>query len=125
MNSIFRTVDRQRYQFPSTSTNMDDIVGLPKPKDIDINNIRSNKEFFTHFMKQINEWFNWFDRFIDVFQHIIDWLKTHNVNRSNQILIDLLRIRDDSKMILIETKVTINSALRLLQRSKDLQRLCQ
>ncbi|CAF5145140.1 unnamed protein product, partial [Rotaria sp. Silwood1] len=125
MNSIFRTADRQQYKFPSTSANIDNIVALPKPNDIDIINIRSNKEFFANFIQQINKWFNWFDRFIDIFQRIIDWLKTHNVNRSNQILSDLSRIRDDPKMTLIEMRVTIDSALKLLQPFEDLQRLCQ
>ncbi|CAF1219235.1 unnamed protein product, partial [Didymodactylos carnosus] len=125
MNSIFRTADRQQYKFPSTNANIDDIVALPKPKDIDTINIRSNEEFFAQFIQQINKWLDWFDRFIDIFQHIIDWLKIHNVNRSNQLLIDLLRIRDDPKMTLIEMRIIIDSALKILQPFKDLRRLCQ
>ncbi|CAF3146041.1 unnamed protein product, partial [Rotaria sp. Silwood2] len=125
INNIVGTIDRQQYRFLLTSENIDDIVALPKPNDIDFNNIRSNEEFFHRFIKQINEWFNWFDRFVDIFQHIIDWLKTHNVNRSSQLLIDLLRTRDDPKITLIEMRTIIDSTLKLLQPFKDLRRLCQ
>ncbi|CAF1506481.1 unnamed protein product, partial [Didymodactylos carnosus] len=65
------------------------------------------KSFFAQFIQQINKWFDWFDRFIDIFQHIIDWLKMHNVNRSNQLLIGSLRTRDDPKMTLIEMRIII------------------
>ncbi|CAF4639261.1 unnamed protein product [Rotaria sp. Silwood1] len=122
---IFRTVDRSQYEFPLTKANIDDIVALSKPKDIDIINIRSKEEFFDRFIKQINEWLNWFDRFVDIFQHIIDWLKTHNVNRSNQVLIDLIRARDDHKITLIQVRITVDDTLKLLQPFKDIRRLCQ
>ncbi|CAF1212894.1 unnamed protein product [Rotaria sp. Silwood1] len=125
ISCIFRTVDRSQYEFPLTKANIDDIVALSKPKDIDIINIRSKEEFFDRFIKQINEWLNWFDRFVDIFQHIIDWLKTHNVNRSNQVLIDLIRARDDHKITLIQVRITVDDTLKLLQPFKDIRRLCQ
>ncbi|CAF3864639.1 unnamed protein product, partial [Rotaria sp. Silwood1] len=118
-------VDRQQYEFPLTKPNIDNIVALPKPKNLDIVNTKSKQEFFDQFIKQINEWFNWFDQFIDIFQPIIDWLKAHNVTGSSQLLIDLLRIRDDPKMTLIEMRSIIAGTLKSLQPFKDLARLCQ
>ncbi|CAF1550950.1 unnamed protein product, partial [Rotaria sordida] len=123
-NKILGSVDHQQYKFPLTTVNIDSIVGLPKPKDIDIRNIESNEEFLFRFIQQINEWFDWFDRFIDIFQYIIDWLKNHNVNYSNQLFIDLLNIRYDSKMTFIEMRIIIDRILKILQPFKDLQHLC-
>ncbi|CAF4023954.1 unnamed protein product [Rotaria sp. Silwood1] len=125
INLAFQAVDRQQYEFPLTKPNIDNIVALPKPKNLDIVNTKSKQEFFDQFIKQINEWFNWFDQFIDIFQPIIDWLKAHNVTGSSQLLIDLLRIRDDPKMTLIEMRSIIAGTLKSLQPFKDLARLCQ
>ncbi|CAF1180009.1 unnamed protein product [Adineta steineri] len=125
LNNTLRTIDRQQYKFPWTTADIDDIIDLQKPKDIDIINIKSNEEFVTRFIQDINEWFNWFDRFVDIFQHIIDWFKNHNVNHANQILSDLLRIRNDPKMTLNEIRIIIDCVLKLLQPFKDLRRLCQ
>ncbi|CAF3815136.1 unnamed protein product, partial [Rotaria magnacalcarata] len=77
------------------------------------------------FIQTINEWFKWFDRFIDIFQHVIDWMKKHNVKGSNQLLIDLLRIRDDPKMTVTEIKKVIEGTLNILKPFKDLRCLCQ
>ncbi|CAM4822618.1 unnamed protein product [Rotaria magnacalcarata] len=124
LNSVFRTVDRQQYRFPLTRANIDDIVALQKPNDIDITNIESKEEFFSGFIRQINEWSVWFDRFVDIFQHIIDWLKNHNVNRSNELLIDMLKIREDPKMTFMEMRTIIDRAVKILHPFKDLRRLC-
>ncbi|CAF3895235.1 unnamed protein product [Rotaria sp. Silwood1] len=124
LQKIFSSVDPQQYRFPLINANIDVVVALPKPKDIDIINIESNEKFFSRFIQQINEWFDWFDQFIDIFQYIIDWLKNHNVNHSNQLLIDLLNIRYDSKMTFIEMKIIIERILKILEPFKDLRRLC-
>ncbi|CAF5042374.1 unnamed protein product, partial [Rotaria sp. Silwood1] len=58
------------------------------------------------------------------FNIFIDWLKHHNVNHSNQLLIDLLNIRYDSKMTFIEMKIIIERILKILEPFKDLRRLC-
>ncbi|CAF4093488.1 unnamed protein product [Rotaria sp. Silwood2] len=124
LHLILGSVDPQQYKFPLTNANIDGIVALPKPKDIDITNIESNEEFFARFIRQINEWFDWFDRFIDIFQHIIDWLKNHNVNCSSQLSMDLLNIRYDFKITFVEMRLIIDRVLKILQPFKDLRRLC-
>ena len=112
------------YEFPLTTEKIDAIVSLPKPRRIDRNNIESNRAFFDQFITQINEWFAWFERFADISQHIIEWLKNYNVSGSNEVLIKLLAIRDDPRITLFEMRLTIESVLKLLSPFKDLRRLC-
>ncbi|CAF4348156.1 unnamed protein product, partial [Adineta steineri] len=47
LNNTLRTIDRQQFKFPLTTADIDDIIDLPKPKDIDFINIKSNEEFVT------------------------------------------------------------------------------
>ncbi|CAF4674327.1 unnamed protein product, partial [Rotaria sp. Silwood2] len=61
---------------------------------------------------------------IDIFQHIIDWLKNHNVNCSSQLSIDLLNIRSDFKMTFVEMRLIIDRVSKILQPFKDLRHLC-
>jgi hypothetical protein len=124
LHTVFKQVDREHYRFPSTTEQIDVIVSLTKPNFIDVNNIQSPTEFFDRFIQQIVQWLDWCDRFAGIFQHIVDWMKNHNVQRSSQILVDLLRIRDDQKMTLLEMRTIIERVLKLLQPFKDLRRLC-
>ncbi|CAF4523413.1 unnamed protein product [Rotaria socialis] len=125
MNKIILAIDHRQYKFPLTSVIVDAIMSVPKPKDINITDIKPNKKSFGQFIQTINEWFKWFDRYIDIFQHIIGWMKNHNVKGSNQLLIDLLRIRDDPKMTVTEIKKVIEGTLNILKPFKDLRCLCQ
>ncbi|CAF1349846.1 unnamed protein product [Rotaria sp. Silwood1] len=52
---------------------------------------------------------------------ILSRLPIHNVNHSNQLLINLLRTYDDPKMTLIETRIIFDAVLKLLQPLKDLR----
>ena len=124
MNLIFDTIDRQQYKFPSTSSTIDVIVGLTKPTDINLTVTTTNENFFKNFIQQINCWYNWFDRFIDIFQYLIEWLKNHNVIRSSQLYNDLINIRNDPKTTLIDMKDIVNRTLKILSPFKDLRRLC-
>lgn len=124
LNEILNSVNPKLYEFPLTTEDIDAIVSLPKPRSIDRTNIESNRAFFDQFITQINEWLGWFERFADISQHIIEWLKNYNVSRSNEVLIKLLATRDDPRITLLEMRMTIESVLKLLSPFKDLRRLC-
>jgi hypothetical protein len=124
LRQFLTSINPQYYKFPLTTSNIDSIISLSKPKDIDIKNFESNENFFSQFIQQINQWFQWFDRFIDIFQPIIEWLKNYNVIRANQLYNDLHTVRNDPKLTLIHMKTIIENISKLLQPIADLRRLC-
>ena len=113
------------YKFPTTTSTIDSIVSLSKPKDIDTRNFSSNQEFFSRFIQQINQWLEWFDRFILIFKYILEWLKNSNINGTNKLYQDLdLIIRTDSTIKLIHIKDFVGNLSKLLQSISDLEFLC-
>jgi hypothetical protein len=114
----------QQYRFPMTTPKIDRIISLPKPRDIDLRNRTSKEEFFDRFIQDINEWFPWIDKFIDVFQPIIEWLKTYNINRAIQLSLELNKIKDDSKVPIGQLKLIVEDMSRVLSPFNDLRRLC-
>ncbi|CAF1142456.1 unnamed protein product, partial [Adineta ricciae] len=124
LQAIVKQNDSEHYCFPLITEQIDAIVGLPKSNIIDVNSFQSPKDFYDKFLPTVIQWLDWSDRFVDIFQYIVAWLKNHNVQRSNQILIDLLRIRDDQQMTLFDIRAVIERTSKLLQPFKDLRRLC-
>ncbi len=120
LNKILTSVNPQLYKFPSTTSDMDSIIPLERPNDIDINDIES----FSQFIQQINQWLQWFNRFIDIFQPIIEWLKNYNVIRAHQFHNELYTIRNDLKITFIRMKILIEDISKLLQSIPNLHRLC-
>ena len=114
----------QRYQFPTTTDDIDRIICLSKPEDIDISSVHSNEAFFNGFIQQIERWLHWFDQFCSTFYPIIEWLKTYNVNQSNQLLIDLTVNRNDPRASLLDLRNLVDRTVKLLQPLNDLYRLC-
>ena len=114
----------QDYKFPTITDDIDQIISLPKPKDIDIINIQSNEMFFSHFIQEINRWLQWFNQFFDTFRSIIEWLRTYNIKEANKLLIDMDKIPDDPRASLLDSKNLVDRMVKILQPLKDLRRLC-
>jgi hypothetical protein len=124
LRRILTATNPQQYKFPLTTPKIDAIISLRKPKDIDITNTNSKELFFDRFIQDINEWFPWLDKFIDIFQHIIEWLKTYNINRTIQLSLDLSKIKEDPKLTVLQLKTTVETMSKVLLPFNDLQRLC-
>ena len=124
LNKILRSSNQQQYKFPIITPNIESIVAIRKPNDIDIAEINSNEEYFHRFIQQVNEWLEWFDRFITHFQYVVEWLKNRNIIGASQLLIDLYDMRNNEAISLIQLKVTIEKTLIFLKPFNDLRRLC-
>jgi len=120
VNSIQPTL----YQFPMTSKRIDAIISMPKPKNLDKTIQNSREDFYNKFLQDLNQWFPWFDRFFDVFQPIIDWLKTYNVKGANQLALDLARLKIETKITVIQLKILVAEISVMLQSFDDLEQLC-
>ncbi|CAF4999562.1 unnamed protein product, partial [Rotaria magnacalcarata] len=99
-------------------------VSIDKPNDIDISVTDRKEEFFRRFIQQVNAWLEWFDKFIDVFQHITEWLKTRKLQSAEQLLNDIHTIKKDSMVSVIKIKTIIQDIVELLKPFKNLHRLC-
>lgn len=122
--TVLQSVTPEYYRFPSMNESISAIVGLPKPNDISLEDIEKNEEFFQQLAETIITWFRWFDRFIEIFQNIIDWLKKYNVSGSDQLFKDLMRIDDSQNTTVLQTRKVIVEVLKTLELFKDLHRLC-
>ncbi|CAF3718863.1 unnamed protein product [Rotaria socialis] len=116
--------DLQRYKFPVTTAQIHAIVSIDKPNDIDISVTDRKEEFFRRFIQQVNVWLEWFDKFIDIFHHITEWLKTRKLQRAEQLLNDIHTIKKDSMVSVIKIKTIIQDIVELLKPFKNLHRLC-
>ncbi|CAF1098208.1 unnamed protein product [Rotaria sordida] len=116
--------DRQRYKFPVTTSQIQSIVSIEKPNDIDIPATDRKEEFFCNFIQQVNIWLKWFDKFVDIFQHITEWLKTRKLQRAEQLLGDIHTVKTDSMITVIKIKEIIQDIINLLKSFKNLHRLC-
>ena len=124
LRTVLQSVDPVNYQFPSMNETIKDIIGLPKPNDIVIENIETNEKFFRQFIRTIVDWFKWFDRFIEIFQNIIDWLKSYNVEGLNKLFENLMEIRDNPNRSVIQSRTVVAKVLRVLETFNNLHRLC-
>ncbi len=124
LNNIPRLASPQQFRFPTTSGNIESIVGIGKPKDIGMLDIYS-KEKYDRFVRQVNEWLTWFDRFFNIFYYIVEWLKTCNVGEAADIFIDFNNIRNNEDANFIQMRDLVEKTVRLLKPlSSHLRRLC-
>ncbi len=124
LQDIFTSSDPQQYKFPVTTLQIDSIVDIHKPNDIDIIEIKPKENFFHLFIQQVNEWLRWYDKFIDIFQYIIEWLKTCKVEGADQFLSEIYTIRDNPSTTIIQIKTIIQQILNVLKPFNNLRRLC-
>jgi hypothetical protein len=124
LRNIIAAENPQQYKFPITTLQIDKIVSIKKPDDIDMTEIDSKEQYFHRFIQQVNAWFQWFDRFIDIFQYIIEWFKIWKMDGAEQLFIDIQAIRNDPTMTVSKIKTIIQRILKVLKSIKDLERLC-
>ena len=124
MTTALAEVDAQQYQFPFTSPSIDDIVSLRKPDDISISDYQLKKAFFDRFVQQVNSWLEWFEKFIDIFSYIIEWLKHWKIDRAEQLLSELNTMSADPSFSVIKMKTTVQDIIEILKPFKHLLRLC-
>ncbi|CAF4546808.1 unnamed protein product [Rotaria sp. Silwood2] len=115
----------QQYKFPVTNENIDSIMTISKPHNLDITGFVSKEQYYDNFIQQINEWLKWFDRFIDIFQPIVEWLKNYKVDGAAQSFTELHAMRNESTITIIQMKTTIEKILKLFKPfSNYLPRIC-
>ncbi|CAF3299832.1 unnamed protein product [Rotaria sp. Silwood2] len=124
LKNILSSSDPQWYKFPVTTSQIDIIVSINKPNDIDMSGTDQKEQFFPRFIQQVNKWLEWFDAFIDIFQHIIEWLKIRKVEGAEQFFSDIHSIKKDSRISIIKMKTIIQQIVKVLKLLKNLQRLC-
>ena len=124
LNEILLRANQDNYRFPRTDSIIDEIIGLPRPSDI-LTELNNGKEDFVRRMcETIIQWYAWFDRFIDIFQNVLEWLKNYNCPNSSQLLKNLLTIHEDRKLSVICAKKIIETTITSLNSVKHLSRLC-
>ena len=125
LRTIIPVQDPQLYKFLNITPQIDSIVSMKKPDDIDTTEIESKEHYFVRFVKQVNAWLLWFDRFIDIFQYIIECFHTWKMDGAEQLLSDIQAIRNDPTMTVLKIKATIQKIVKVLKLFKeDLERLC-
>ena len=92
LKAIISSQNPQLYQFPIVPSHINSLVPIQKPSDIDIAKMES-KEDFSRFTQQVQAWLRWFDRFIDLFQYIIEYLKNWRVDNAEQLFGDIQTIK--------------------------------
>ena len=123
IRQIFSSTDLRCYNFPPATPKIESIVSKI-PKDINTTEIERKEEYFHRFVGQINEWIHWFDRFLDVFLYVIEWLNNGHVVGSVQLFNDIHAARNNSSITVIEMRTLVDRALKLLRPFNDLRRLC-
>ncbi|CAM4934770.1 unnamed protein product, partial [Rotaria socialis] len=124
LKAMLISSDPQRYKFPVTPLQILTIVSDDRPNDIDISITDQKETFFCCFIQQVVKWLEWFDKFIDIFQHVIEWLRVRKLQRAEQLLSDIHTIKDDSMTNVIKAKTVIQDIIDLLKPFKNLHRLC-
>ncbi|CAF1176839.1 unnamed protein product [Adineta ricciae] len=120
---ILNAVDPQQYKFPITSLGINDIMYAQTPDDIDIRNLKPEKEFFERFIKQTNDWLDWFEKFVNIFLYIVEWFRTNKMEGADELYEDMYRLRYDSSITLLATKATIQEILNVFENFTDFERL--
>lgn len=123
LKAITASINPQTYKFCIVPQNIE-LILPPAPKDINISVIVSKKDYFLQFIQQVNEWLRWFDKFLIVCFHIIEWLKNWNVEGASQLSNDMRAYRTSKTITVTEMKSIIERTFKLLRPFNDIQRLC-
>ncbi|CAF4525172.1 unnamed protein product, partial [Rotaria sp. Silwood2] len=123
IRKIITSVNPQQYKFPPTTQKIEFIIS-PIPKDINIIEIDTKEQYVQQFIEQANAWLRWFDKFLLVFIHVVEWLKNWNVDGTAQLFNDICTTRNNSSINMIQMKAIVERTLKLLRPFNDLQRLC-
>ena len=124
LSAMLTSIPPQVLKFPASTAKIDSIISISKPQDLDIKYRNSKEEFFDRFIRDINSWFPWLDKFIEMFQPVIEWLKTFNVTRAIQLSAELNTIKDESRVSVSQLKGFVEEMSKTLTTISDLRRLC-
>ncbi|CAF4286582.1 unnamed protein product, partial [Adineta steineri] len=123
IKEIFTKINLQTYKFPSISPKIESLVPHI-PKEINITPSDPKERYFQQFIQQVNEWLQWFDKFLTISLHIIEWFKNLNVNDATQLLREIYNVKENSSTTVLQMRSTVERILKLLRPFNDLQRLC-
>lgn len=124
LNNIFTSQDPQRYRFPITNSQIDSIISIPKPDDIDITQIDPKDQYFHRFIQQVTVWIRWFDKFGDIFQYVIERFKTWKMEGAEQLFMDICTIKHDPETTVFKMRTTIQQLLKIFNSFDNLDRFC-
>lgn len=113
-----------QWSFPKITVSIESVMQIPTPNDIDDSKINSNEMVFSICIDKGREWFKWFDRFFDVCECPLEWLKDHKVDGAHDLYLELNSIKSKPNITLIHMKKTVEKILKLLKPLKELPRLC-
>ncbi|UJR29383.1 hypothetical protein I4U23_010595 [Adineta vaga] len=124
LEQIFKTINPQHYKFPSIPPKIESFLS-PIPKDVNIELNNSEEKYFQQFIEQINDWLQWFDKFLTISLHIIEWLRNCNVEGTAQLLREICNAKESQSSIpLLHMKTIVERTLKILRVFTDLRRLC-
>ena len=115
--------DPRRYQFPRVTSEIQFILSNT-PEDINISRIDTNEEYFRELIDQVNQWLNWFDKFLFVFSSVVEQFRIWRVIEATQLLDEMRKAKDHSLINVVGMKRIMEKTLRFLRPLGDLRRLC-
>jgi hypothetical protein len=124
LKTILNKVDLSQYKFPITASHIDTIMGVQNPNDINIHDFEPIEDVFNRFVKQINVWLDWFEKFVDIFLYIIEWLRSYKMEKADQFYREMYNTRNDSTITLLKMKTLIQEILQVFEHFNYLPRLC-
>ncbi|CAF0904066.1 unnamed protein product [Adineta ricciae] len=124
LSSILTSEDPQRFKFPVMNSQIEKIMSIPKPDDIDITSTDVKDQYFSRFIEQVKAWIQWFNKFLDIFQYVIERFKTWKMEGAEQLFNDIYNIRQGSETTVLKMKMTVQQILKMFSSFTDLYRLC-
>jgi hypothetical protein len=121
---ILNKTDRSQYKFQNVPSHINAIMGVKNPNDISIREVEEIEEVFDRFVQQINVWLDWFQKFVNIFLYIIEWLRKYKMERADQFYREMYGIGDDSTMTFLKIKTLIQEILKVFESFNHLPRLC-
>ncbi|CAF1245410.1 unnamed protein product, partial [Rotaria sordida] len=95
VTNMLNSSDPQRYKFPITTLQIDAIVSMDKPNDVDISVIDSKEQFFQSFIQQVNRWLECIPRI-----KTYELFSGRNVPLDKQVLQGEFKIQQNGHLII-------------------------
>lgn len=123
ITKILASVDPQRYQFPSVTSEIQFMLSNT-PKNINISRIDAHEKYFQELIDEVNQWLDWFDKFLFVFSSAVERFIIWRVIGATQLLDEMRKAKDHSLINVVGMKEIMEKTLRFLRPLGDLRRLC-
>ncbi|CAF1064818.1 unnamed protein product [Adineta steineri] len=123
-NEILSQGDHFEQRFINIPSEISMIISKQPPHDFINLKMEPNVQSFCDFVKLVNEWIAWFQQFFDIFQYVIEWLRTFHVDGAAELNFAINSSRNKRTAQVSEMKKTANKIMTMLQSIKCLKQLC-